>query len=231
MATLVLRDGALILREGGLAIADDPCKCCEPTEPPEPCGTQATSGGVGVTVNRYAMPNKEGEVQFTYDSYDVPDAYKVEGGGRVFIDTGPISGSRTLTFCKPKGVRSVTVTVTGPIGTVWNYQIGCPDNPCSGARADYPLSGSGPGTILKTLIRRYLGIQATPDCLCSKRALIMDGWGPAVCRENLDTIVGWLREEAENRGLPFLDVVGRQLVLLAISRAEELAEQSGITRT
>jgi hypothetical protein len=39
-------------------------------------------------------------------------------------------------------------------------------------------------------------------------------------------LVGWLREEAEKRRLPFFDVAGRQLVKYAISRSEKKAFQS-----
>jgi hypothetical protein len=43
------------------------------------------------------------------------------------------------------------------------------------------------------------------------------------CEANLDTIVGWLREQAETRGLPFLDLAGRLLVRRAISNARKAA--------
>ena len=125
--SLVFKDNGLLMHGSGLAVADDPCLCCT-----QPCGTSAESGGVGVTVNSYAYPDKEGEVEFYYDAYGIPDAFKVEGGGQVFVDTGAVSGSAIIRFCKPQGVTELTVTVTGPSGTAWNYTIGCPDNPCSG---------------------------------------------------------------------------------------------------
>jgi hypothetical protein len=49
---------------------------------------------------------------------------------------------------------------------------------------------------------------------------------PGWCEANLDTIVGWLREQAEARGLPFLDVAGRLLVRRAISNARKAAAGS-----
>jgi hypothetical protein len=83
----------------------------------------------------------------------------------------------------------------------------------------------GPGTELKKLLAR-VGITATPDCACNARAAEMDrreqetpGW----CEANIDTIVGWLREQAEARGLPFLDLAGRMLVRRAISNARRNA--------
>jgi hypothetical protein len=42
---------------------------------------------------------------------------------------------------------------------------------------------------------------------------------PGWCEDNLDTIVGWLREQAHSRGLPFVDMAGRMLVRRAIRNA------------
>ena len=80
----------------------------------------------------------------------------------------------------------------------------------------------GPGTELKKLLAR-VGITATPDCSCNARAAEMDRQGVEWCEANLDTIVGWLREQATARGLPFLDVAGRMLVRRAISNARRAA--------
>ena len=55
----------------------------------------------------------------------------------------------------------------------------------------------------------------------------MDAKGCDWCEANIDTIVGWLREEAEKRGLPFLDVVGRLLVRRAIRSARRAASNAG----
>jgi hypothetical protein len=92
-------------------------------------------------------------------------------------------------------------------------------------RAEYalPLGAaskgfSGPGTELKKLLKR-VRIVALPRCRCNKRAAIMDQLGCDWCEENIDTIVGWLREEAAKRGLPFLDAAGRMLVKRAIRNA------------
>jgi hypothetical protein len=80
----------------------------------------------------------------------------------------------------------------------------------------------GPGTELKALLAR-VGIVAAPDCACNARAAEMDRQGVEWCEANLDTIVGWLREQAEARGLPFLDLAGRLLVRRAISNARRNA--------
>ena len=87
------------------------------------------------------------------------------------------------------------------------------------ARALQPTTpADGPGTELKKLLAT-VGITATPDCSCNARAAEMDRQGCDWCEANLDTIVGWLREQAEARGLPFLDVAGRMLVRRAIRNA------------
>ena len=44
---------------------------------------------------------------------------------------------------------------------------------------------------------------------------------PGWCEQNIDEIVGWLREEATKRGLPFLDMAGRLLVKRAIRNARQ----------
>jgi len=81
---------------------------------------------------------------------------------------------------------------------------------------------AGPGTELKKLLAR-VGIVATDSCPCNARAAEMDRRGVEWCETNIDTIVGWLREQAEARGLPFLDLAGRLLVRRAIQNARRNA--------
>ena len=83
------------------------------------------------------------------------------------------------------------------------------------------VPASGPGTELKKILS-LVGITASPTCSCNARARRMDeeekrepGW----CAAHVDEIVGWLREEAEKRGLPFIDMAGRVIVRRAISNA------------
>jgi hypothetical protein len=77
-----------------------------------------------------------------------------------------------------------------------------------------------PGTELKKLLAR-VGITATPDCSCNARAAEMDRQGVKWCEANLEVIVGWLREQAEARGLPFIDAAGRFLIKRAIKNARK----------
>ena len=86
-----------------------------------------------------------------------------------------------------------------------------------------PAPTSGPGTELKKLLKR-VGITASPTCSCNARARTMDeeeAREPGWCEAHLDEIVGWLREEATKRGLPFVDMAGRVLVKRAISNARK----------
>ena len=76
----------------------------------------------------------------------------------------------------------------------------------------------GPGTELKKLFSRWLGVKATPNCSCNAHALEMDGWGPDACEQNMSTILGWLQEQAKGRGIPFFRYPVERVVLLAISR-------------
>jgi len=89
-----------------------------------------------------------------------------------------------------------------------------------------PAPTSGPGTELKKILAR-VGIVATPDCSCNAYAILMNANGCEWVEANLDTVVGWLREQATARGLPFLDMAGRVLVRRAGANARRAAMQSG----
>lgn len=81
-----------------------------------------------------------------------------------------------------------------------------------------PIPASGPGTELKNLLHR-LGFRETPTCGCKSHAREMDHRGVDWCRANMETIVGWLRDEAGKQGLPFVDFGARMLIKYAIRRA------------
>ena len=74
----------------------------------------------------------------------------------------------------------------------------------------------GPGTHLRRLLS-YIGITAGPGCKCGERARLMDEKGPDWCEKNINTIVGWLEEEAKGlKGLLFSRLAARMLVRKAI---------------
>ena len=70
-----------------------------------------------------------------------------------------------------------------------------------------------------------LGIEATENCPCNARAAIADAWGPdeSLCR--ISEIAGWLREEANIRGLFFSEFAAFQLIRIAIWRARRHAQK------
>jgi len=83
------------------------------------------------------------------------------------------------------------------------------------------ISDYGPGTELKSLLKK-VGINASPNCSCNARARKMNEMEqkePGWCEAHIDEIVGWLREEATKRKLPFIDAAGRLLVRRAIANA------------
>ena len=78
----------------------------------------------------------------------------------------------------------------------------------------------GPGTELKKLLS-LVGINASPTCSCNSRARIMDQWGPDRCETEIEIILGWLKEEASKRKLPFVDMAGYILIRRAIHNARK----------
>lgn len=99
-----------------------------------------------------------------------------------------------------------------------------------------------PGTELAAMIKQirrlWSGVgggsnaDADDDCSeCLVHMAEMNAWGPAGCRERIDTIVVWLRESAIKRGIAmiFAKWSFRKLVEMAIVRAERRAVQSRTT--
>ena len=82
------------------------------------------------------------------------------------------------------------------------------------------LPMGGPGTELTRLLAS-VGIAPADGCRCYARAAEMDRLGVEWCADNLGTICGWLQEEAEKRGLPFLELAARLLVRRAIANARK----------
>jgi len=85
-----------------------------------------------------------------------------------------------------------------------------------------PIPVAGPGAHLASLLGR-LGLSETPGCRCKGYAAQMDMWGVDGCTDRILEIVGWLRAEAENRGLPFVDFLAKMLVSRAIANARRSA--------
>ena len=99
------------------------------------------------------------------------------------------------------------------------------DNPSAVLRSLFPRTMEedphGPGTVLSSMIKS-LGIHMSDSCSCRRHALAMNEQGNDWCANNVDTIVGWLREEAKRRGLPFVDMIGKVMVNRAVKKSRKL---------
>ena len=78
-----------------------------------------------------------------------------------------------------------------------------------------------PGTLLSKMIKS-LGFVMSDSCSCKRHALEMNEKGNDWCSQNVDTVVGWLREEAHRRNLPFIDTIGKLMVNRAIKKSRKL---------
>jgi hypothetical protein len=86
---------------------------------------------------------------------------------------------------------------------------------------------SGPGTELKSLLRDWLGITASPGCSCDKMAVKMNALGAGWCESEIGMaeILGVMKSEHAKRWqagktiLPWSDTAATALVRLACSRA------------
>ena len=119
--------------------------------------------------------------------------------------------------------------VVAPIFPVPAPQVSPPPSPPPATLEDFP---NGPGTILSKMLSK-IGIHSTPNCSCRRRAMEMNTKGPEWCAENIDMIVGWLREESAKRKLPFVDLAGKLLIQRAvkISRKNLRAEAAAKAKT
>lgn len=115
--------------------------------------------------------------------------------------------------------RAYGVHMTNTSGVEWRpFRVPGGGRPFRASSSDRPVVPCRAGAALSQLLGR-LGITADDNCPCRKRAAEMDARGCDWCADNLDAIVGWLRDEAARRGLPFVDAAGRAVVRLAIRNA------------
>jgi hypothetical protein len=130
--------------------------------------------------------------------------------------------------CRERGysLEEVMPCVVFQEGDEWTIDVdhaAYPRTPRPGfePKPEEPLPETkGPGTEMKKLLAK-IGITSSPDCQCNARARYMDEQGPEWCEQNMAEILGWLREEAEKRKLPFVDFAGRLLVKKAIANARK----------
>lgn len=120
--------------------------------------------------------------------------------------------------CRERGysLEDVDQCVVRKDGDIWTIDVDHPAYPrAKGA-------SGGPGTELKAMLAGWpLYITSSPTCSCNARARQMDLWGPDECERQMDVILGWLKEQADSRGLPFIRPAVRLMVRRAISRARK----------
>lgn len=80
------------------------------------------------------------------------------------------------------------------------------------------------GDCLAKLLSSF-GFSEANGCKCESRVATMNVWGADKCEENIGIIVGWLREAAAERGLPFLAMPARMLVRRAIANARKESQR------
>lgn len=113
--------------------------------------------------------------------------------------------------CRHDGVHLATCV---QCGASWRHFL--PANYAPGPPK--PRYTIGPGTALKKTLR-WFGIVETEGCGCGSKAATMNQNGPDWCAENIETIVGWLRDAAEERGMLFIEFIARLLVKRAIRKS------------
>jgi uncharacterized repeat protein (TIGR01451 family) len=97
------------------------------TLPPKPCGSSTASGGAGVTTTVYELGQTSGTASLSWQAFSVQDKFEVlYEGDVIFTTNGPVGGAGSASIPYSGRDTHVTVRVTGPPGTVWNYTLGCP---------------------------------------------------------------------------------------------------------
>jgi hypothetical protein len=84
------------------------------------------------------------------------------------------------------------------------------------------VRAEGPGTELKKLLKSY-GVTPAKHCNCNARSREMDRRGVEWCRQNIATIIGWLKEEADKGivgRLAWSERRAKWFVVVAIRRAK-----------
>lgn len=86
-------------------------------------GTLAQNGGPGTTVNSYYISEDTTSVTFAWEAFDIPDTFELTGAAT--FSTGSVSGNGFTVIPVQSGNYQITVTVTGPPDTAWEYTLTC----------------------------------------------------------------------------------------------------------
>lgn len=85
---------------------------------------------------------------------------------------------------------------------------------------------TGPGSQLRELLQE-LGVGEFPGCDCPARIAQMNEWGVAGCRENFETIRGWLVEAQGSAGWLTLIFAGSKAIATGLAGDLELNDLAG----
>lgn len=95
----------------------------------EDCEDFIQSGGFGLTSSIIDMHQREGEVELTYEMYNIPDEIEVFYEGKsVYSSGGPVSGKHTVNIDFGPGESEVLLVVISAdrSGTAWEFELKCP---------------------------------------------------------------------------------------------------------
>jgi hypothetical protein len=88
-------------------------------------------------------------------------------------------------------------------------------------------AAGGVGTELAALLAA-MGYQESAKCECKRRIAKMNRSGADWCEANREKIVGWLRDEARQQNVTFVEAGARFLLWLAIRRARRKAKANAL---
>jgi hypothetical protein len=89
-------------------------------------------------------------------------------------------------------------------------------------KSDDAGASCGAGSELRNILKK-LGIESSPTCACNAYALQMDNDGPDACEARIESILDWLKSQADSRNLGAFFV--RPAVRFAVQRAIKTARK------
>jgi hypothetical protein len=105
------------------------------------------------------------------------------------------------------------------------------DDPAKMLRSSFPKTleenPNHPGTVLVKVMKNQ-GVIISDNCSCTRHILEMNQKGNDWCVENIEKIVAWLKVEASNLKIVFIDSVAKLLVMRAIKKSRRLLDNQSV---
>ena len=95
----------------------------------ETCNSVTTNGGDTPETHSIALGKNSGTFVFSYQMYTIKDRMTVSVAGRTLMNTGCVSGTRTVSLSFSGGSTAVVrvfPNCRGTSGTAWKFTVGCP---------------------------------------------------------------------------------------------------------